>query len=92
MWDIETFTPEVPFCVPRRAFLLECNSRGVTRAQIRTLIEQLITDATAREAALIELDTAETVERAHPLVALLGAQLEYTPAQLDAFFLAAAAR
>lgn len=92
VWDVETFTPEVPFCVPRRAFLLECNSRGVTRAQIRTLIDQLIADPTAREDALIELDTAETVERAHPLVALLGAQLQYTPAQLDAFFLSAAAR
>lgn len=78
--------------VPRRAFFLELNSRGVTRAQLRTLIEQLIADPTAREDALIELDTAQTVERANPLVALIGAHLQYTDAQLDALFLSAAAR
>jgi hypothetical protein len=83
--------PPVPFSVTRRQLFLELAAQGITRAAIRAQLEA-IADATTREAALIEFDEALQFERAHPLIGSLGQSLALSSAQVDALFIAAAAR
>ncbi len=89
-WQMEE-APAAPIPeVSRRQLFLWLASEGRTRAQIRTMLEA-ISDPSAREIALIEFDEAQSFRRDHPLIAQLAAALGYTPEQIDAGFLAAAA-
>ncbi len=74
--------PVVPSEVTRRQLFLWLNSLGITRAQVREMIQG--------EAGLIEFDEAQTFARAHPLVAQLADALGMTDAQVDEAFRAAA--
>ena len=74
--------PVVPSEVTRRQLFLWLNSLGITRAQVREMIQG--------EAGLIEFDEATTFARAHPLVAQLADALGMTDAQVDEAFRAAA--
>lgn len=62
-------------------------AKGVTRAQIRAMIEnnELITDA-QRELALIDFDEALNFYRGNTLIDTLGLALGITSEQLDKFF------
>jgi hypothetical protein len=74
--------PWIPPSVTRRQlFLWLLGSKGLTRAQIRSMI----TD----ESGLIEFDEAISFERNHPLVAQLATALNMTKEDVDAGFIAA---
>ncbi len=57
---------------------------GVTGAQVEAQIAAMHGTDADREAAMIEWEYATTYQRDHPLVALLGAALGLTTAQIDA--------
>ena len=65
-------------------------AKGVTRAQIRALIEAMPDETPeqqfAKEMALIDFDEALEFYRGVTLISTLGAQLGITPGQMTAFF------
>ena len=62
-------------------------AKGITRAQIRTMIENNETlSALQKEMALIDFDEALNFYRGNPLIDTLGATLGITKEQLDQFF------
>ena len=78
----------VPESVTRRGLRKALLDDGITFAAIRIELEN-ITDASAREDALIDLDDAQTIHRNHPLVAGIGVMLSKTSEQLDGYFILA---
>ena len=76
----------VPESVTRRGLRKALLDDGITFADIRIELEK-ITDASAREDALIDLDDAQIIHRNHPLVAGIGALLSKTDEQLDNYFI-----
>jgi hypothetical protein len=56
---------------------------GVTREQVEAAIAG-ISDAPAREAALIEWEYSSVYDRAHPLIGMVGTLLGLTAEQIDA--------
>lgn len=56
---------------------------GLTGAQVEAQIAAMPGTPAQREAAMIEWEYATTYQRDHPLVALLGAALGMTEAQID---------
>ena len=76
--------PPAPFpTVSRRQLRIWLRRRGVTSAMVEAAIGQ-IEDPDQRDEALIEWRDATGYERAHPFVALIGAALGFTDAQMDA--------
>ena len=63
---------------------------GVTGAQVEAQIAAMPGTDADREAAMIEWEYATTYQRDHPLVAMLGAALGLTTAQIDAAWMEAA--
>lgn len=65
-------------------------AKGITRAQIRALIEAMPDEtqeqAFAKEMALIDFDEALDFYRGVALIDAIGAQLDITPEQMTAFF------
>ena len=65
-------------------------AKGITRAQIRALIEAMPDEtqeqAFAKEMALIDFDEALDFYRGVALIDTIGAQLDITPEQMTAFF------
>lgn len=90
--DVAALPPPPPPVFPAltaRQLRLGLLALGVTRAQVEALIAA-IPDDTAREATLIEWEYATTYDRAHPLVAQIGAALRLAEQDLDAAWIAAA--
>jgi len=75
--------PEVPQEVTRRQLFLVLNASGITRAQIRAMLD-------GNEAALIEFEEALTFQRAHPLIGQLGTAMQLDGDDIDDLFRAAA--
>lgn len=70
-------------------------ARGITRAQLRAVIESLPTEidgeeitelVVKKELALIDFDEALDFYRGNPLIDTIGAKLDITAEQLDMFF------
>ena len=65
-------------------------AKGITRAYIRDMIEQLPAETTEenfiKEMALIDFDEALDFYRGNQLINTIGLQLGITPEQLDKFF------
>lgn len=76
--------PPVPAEVIRRQLLLALYGAGITREQIRGMLE-------GNEAALIEYDEALTFRRDHALIASLANAVGLSSAQVDDLFRSAAA-
>lgn len=72
----------VPSEVTRRQLWLALNAMSVTRSAVKTQLA-------GNEAALIELEEAQSYRRDNPLVAMLGTSLKMTAAQIDNVFIAA---
>jgi hypothetical protein len=88
-WNVVPFTPPVPMAVARQQlFQWLFNAKGVTRAQIRAMIEAN-PNATERESALIDFEEAANIRRNHPLVGQLAVALGMSPAEVDDGFRAA---
>lgn len=77
------FAASVPSEVTCRQLWLALNAQGITRAAVKAQL-------TGNEAALIELEEAQSYWRDNPLVAMLGTALALNSAQIDAIFIAAA--
>lgn len=79
--------PPAPPLVPAitaRQLRLALLGLGLTGAQVEAQIAAMPGTPAQREAAMIEWEYATTYQRDHPLVALLGAALGLTTAQIDA--------
>lgn len=88
-WNVVPYERPVPPAVARQQlFQWLFAAKGITRAQVRAVIEAN-PDATAREVALIDFDEAQYIRRNHPLVAQLGAALGMTEPEIDEGFKAA---
>ena len=93
-WDEAGFSPPPPPPPPpmpaitARQLRLWLIGQGRTLSQVDGAIEQL--PAETRDAARIEWQFAHTYDRAHPLIAGLGAALGFSAAEIDAGFHTAA--
>lgn len=81
--------PAVPESVTARQIRLWLVSHGVSLAAVEAAIDA-IPEATQRELVRVEWEYAPYVERSHPMLVPLGAQLGLTPEQIDAAFIQAA--
>ena len=81
--------PPVPV-ITARQLRLALLGLGVTGAQVEAQIATIPGTDADREAAMIEWEYATTYQRDHPLVAMLGAALGLTEAQIDAAWMEAA--
>lgn len=81
--------PPVPM-ITARQLRLALLRLGVTGAQVEAQIATIPGTDADREAAMIEWEYATTYQRDHPLVAMLGAALGLTEAQIDAAWMEAA--
>lgn len=75
--------PAVPQEVTRRQLLLALYAAGITRGQIKQMLQ-------GNEPALIEYEEALTFKRDHPLIVSMGAALGKTAEEIDQLFIAAA--
>lgn len=67
-------------------------ARGITKAAIRAMLPQIITDPVALALAYVDFDDAQTVRRDNPLLPMLSGVYSVTEAELDALFAEAAGR
>jgi hypothetical protein len=95
-WDRETgvlmripIPVVVPQTVSRRGLRKALRRVGITFQDIKKTVGKL-TDEDVREDALVDIEDAQTIRRAHALVALIGQLFSKTEAELDAIFRAAA--
>jgi hypothetical protein len=67
-------------------------ARGITKATVRAMLPQLITEPVALALAYVDYDDAATVRRDNPLLPLISGVYGVTEDELDALFLEAAGR
>jgi hypothetical protein len=86
--------PPPPTRVTRWQILKELNAATprITFSEIEAILPQVITDPTALEDAYIDLENAQTFERAHPLFPVVAARLGVDDAWIDERFRNAAKR